>query len=106
VNDQQQQNPGEAAAQPNQFILILQDGDEPGHINVAGAQRPVEHEPTSPSHIVGKFIQDNLGMIINAAVADMSRGLGVEALAGGPTIAVPGEKTIVLPGQDSLAVQP
>ena len=104
MNDQQQQSLDEVVAPPNQFILILQDGDQPGHINVAGAQRPVEHDPNSPSHIVGKFIQDNLGMIINAAVADMSRGLGVEALAGGPEIAKPGEKTIILPGQDSVAV--
>lgn len=53
----------------NQLVIILQDTADKKGVEVAGAQRPPHYDSTSPSHIVGGWIRDNLNDIIVAAVA-------------------------------------
>lgn len=70
-----------APAVKNQFVLILQDNPETGALDVAGTQAPAEFIETSPAHIVGRFIQENLEAIVAAAANEASKRLGVAALA-------------------------
>jgi hypothetical protein len=50
-----------------QFLLVLQDNPETGELDVAGAQRPQQHDDKSPAHIVGRWIHDNLAEIVEVA---------------------------------------
>lgn len=65
-----------------QFLLVLQDNLESGNLDIAGVQKPEEFKPNSPAHVVGRFIQNNLGLIINAARAEQMAANQVGALSG------------------------
>ena len=52
---------------PPQFVLILQDNPETGELDIGGVQRPEAFDETSPSHVVGAFIRDNLELIVQQA---------------------------------------
>lgn len=70
-----------APAVKNQFVLILQDNPETGELDIAGTQAPAQFVETSPAHIVGQFIAENLNDIVAAAAAEAHKRLGVAALA-------------------------
>ena len=50
-----------------QVLIILQDNPETGELDVGGVQRPLEFNPKSPAHVVGKWIAENLAEIVVAA---------------------------------------
>lgn len=49
-----------------QVLIILHDNPETGELEIGGVQRPVEFNPKSPAHVVGKWIADNLEQIVLA----------------------------------------
>ena len=76
---------------PVRFLLVLLDNPQTGEIEIAGIQEPEEFCPTSPAHIVGKWIGDNLESIIISAEADKVKGLRLLSTApeAGVQVALP-----------------
>lgn len=72
----------------NQFVLVLQDGEQPGMIDVAGVQKPEAFDASSPAHLVGNYIKDHIGELVYLASEEATRGLAVKALAGDDSEAV------------------
>lgn len=79
-----------------QVLIILQDNPATGELDVGGVQRPSEHNPKSPAHIVGKWIAEHLEEIILAATQPAT---GIDEPDVGASIIGPDrERTIILPG--------
>lgn len=51
----------------NQFVLILQDNPETGELDIAGVQKPEQIDDTSPAHIVGQFLANNIAEVVEVA---------------------------------------
>ena len=85
----------EPAAELSTFVLIIQDDPEkPGEVNIGGSQKPVEFDRTSPSHVIGAWIRDHLADIVLAARQEHLEQYGIEdkKLIDGDR-----ERTILLP---------
>lgn len=55
-----------------EFVLILRDNPEnPRELLIAGATYPPEPLVTSPAHAIGRFIADNINVLIMQAQAAM-----------------------------------
>jgi len=81
-----------------QVLIILQDNPETGDLDIGGVQRPSEHNPKSPAHIVGKWIAEHMDDIVRQAAAE-SRGQTINAPDVGESIIGPDrERTLLLPG--------
>jgi hypothetical protein len=52
---------------PPQFVLVFQDNLQTGEIDIAGVQRPEAFDNTSPTHVFGRWMQQNLPALIEAA---------------------------------------
>lgn len=72
----------------NQFVLVLQDGEQPGMIDVAGVQKPEAYDASSPAHLVGNYIKDHISELVYLAGEEAARSLAVAALAGKDSEAV------------------
>lgn len=100
----------EATALPRrpQFVLIIEDSDTPGQLNMAGAQTPVEFDPKSPAHVIGRFFQENIELLCQIAQHQANEATGqgkvLQLLAPPTEVIGEREKTILLPGSDSQAV--
>jgi hypothetical protein len=77
--------------QAPQVLVILQDNLATGELEIGGIQRPLEFNPNSPAHVVGKFLSENMEQICVAAVASQ-RPATPDVIDGDR------ERTIVLPG--------
>lgn len=54
-------------AQPPQVLIILMDNPSTGELEIGGIQRPLEFNPQSPAHVVGKFLAEHMHEVIAAA---------------------------------------
>ena len=55
---------------PPQVLIILMDNPSTGELEIGGIQRPLEFNPKSPAHVVGKFLADHMQEIIAAAQSE------------------------------------
>jgi hypothetical protein len=86
-----------------EVILILRDGD--GTVEIAGVSRPEQFDKTSPAHLVGKFIGDNIHVLVGLAAKgdDLSEPDEEPAISGVPEIIGPHrERTIIVPDDRQL----
>lgn len=70
-----------------QFVLVLRDNAE-GGIEAAGLTEPEQFVGTSPAHIIGRWLSENLDEITQRAALDHKRKQA-------PAILVEPEKTII-----------
>ena len=93
-------------AQPvaHQFLLVMVDNPATGELEVGGTQQPIEFNPNSPAHIVGRFIKDNLAQIIE--VARQEALLGARLAAPAPIesrqLVLPASQTGLVSGGSSV----
>lgn len=81
-----------------QVLIVLQDNLETGDLDIGGVQRPHEHNPNSPAHIVGKWIAEHMDDIVAQAALE-SRDRTINMPDVGESIIGPDrERTIILPG--------
>jgi hypothetical protein len=88
-----------------QFVLILQDnGDK---IEMAGVQKPAEFDPNSAAHIVGRWLGENMALVIQMAKGSFGAAASLQQesarLEDGEgeaedVIGPDRERTIVMPG--------
>ena len=57
---------------PPQVLIILMDNPSTGELEIGGIQRPLEFNPKSPAHVVGKFLAEHMQEIIAAAQSEAS----------------------------------
>lgn len=55
---------------PPQVLIILMDNPSTGELEIGGIQRPLEFNPKSPAHVVGKFLAEHMQEIIVAAQSE------------------------------------
>lgn len=55
---------------PPQVLIILMDNPSTGELEIGGIQRPLEFNPKSPAHVVGKFLAEHMQEIIAAAQSE------------------------------------
>lgn len=49
------------------FMLIIQDGAVPGQVDFAGVQRPQEFSGLFASHVIGRWLQENIAEVAERA---------------------------------------
>ena len=88
----------------HQFLLVMMDNPATGEIEVGGTQQPIEFNRLSPSHVVGRFIQNNLEQIVAVAVqeAKMAERLGTNGQMENRSIVMPASQVGLISGGSSV----
>jgi len=50
-------------------VIVLQDNLRTGELEIGGVQKPIEFNPRSAAHVVGKFLAENMDQILAAAAS-------------------------------------
>lgn len=74
----------------SQFVLVLQDAD--GKIEIAGVQRPEQFDGSLISHVVGRWLADNINQVVRFAMEEHRRSSEEPVVIDGDR-----ERTILLP---------
>ena len=83
-----------------EFVLIIQDSVNPGEVNLGGAQYPAEFDPKSPAHVIGRFFQQNMELLLEIARSQAAGPKPIlNLLAPSQEVIGEREKTIILPDQ-------
>ena len=75
-------------------LIVLQDNVATGEIEIGGMQRPLEFNPASAAHVIGKFIAEHIGEICAAAMQETKAN---SPDVGESVIGPDRERTLVLP---------